>query len=177
MSTDVPLSLDPAALPDDPALLKRMLAEERSLREQLVSRIRAEAAEQLESQRQRLEAEKKAAIQAILRRFYGPKNERFDVRQLLLFGQRVEELPLDQASIAEEAGEKLLTRRIAKKHQHGRHPLPDHLPRVDIEHDLADDEKRCPCCGAARGRIGQEVSEQLEYLPASFQVLRHVRPK
>jgi transposase len=39
----------------------------------------------------------------------------------------------------------------------------------------ADDEKSCPCCGAMRHRIGAEVSEQLEYLPASFQVLRHVR--
>ena len=173
MSTDVPASIDPATLPDDPALLKRMLVE----RDALVQRIRTEAAEQLESQRQRLEAEKKAAVEAILRRFYGPKNERFDVRQLLLFGQQVETLPLDEASISEEAGDKLLTRRITKKHKHGRHPLPDHLPRIDIEHDLSEDGKKCPCCGEARCRIGQEVSEQLEYLPASFKVLRHIRHK
>jgi transposase len=177
MSTDVPLSLDPATLPDDPALLKRMLIEERSTREQMLSRIREEAAEQLAAQRERLEAEKKAAVEAILRRFYGPKNERFDVRQLLLFGQRIEHQPLDETGIDEEAGDTLVTRRITKKHKHGRNPLPDHLPRIDIEHDLDEAEKKCPCCGEARCRIGQEVSEQLEYLPASFKVLRHIRHK
>jgi hypothetical protein len=36
MSTDVPLSMDPTALPDDPALLKQMLVEERTIREQLI---------------------------------------------------------------------------------------------------------------------------------------------
>lgn len=158
-------------LPDDPVLLKRLIAD----RDALIERIKAEAAEQLEAQRQRLEAEKKAEIDAILRRFYGPKSERFDPRQLLLFGLRVDTMPLDEAGIAEEAGEPLATRRARNRHQHGRQRLPDHLPRIEVEHDLPDDQKTCPCCGEARQRIGQEVSEQLEYLPASFKVLRHVR--
>ena len=112
-----------------------------------------------------------------LRRFYGPRNERFDPRQLLFFGLKIDEMPLDEASIAEESQEELATRRVAKRHKHGRHPLPDHLPRIDIEHDLDDSEKPCPACGELRERIGQEVSEQLEYLPASFKVLRHIRHK
>lgn len=160
-----------AELPDDPALLKRLLAEQHAL----IDRIRAEAADQLEALRLRMEAEKKAEIDAILRRFYGPKSERFDPRQLLLFGLRVDAMPLDEPSVEEEAGEPLVTRRVRNRHKHGRQQLPDHLPRIDIEHDLADDEKPCPCCGEMRHRIGQEVSEQLEYLPASFKVLRHVR--
>jgi transposase len=168
-----------ADLPDDPALLKRLLIEQREqLRvehDTLVERIRQEAAEQLEALRLRLETEKKAEIDAILRRFYGPKSERFDPRQLLLFGLQVDATSLDEASIAEEAGEPLTTRRVRNRHKHGRQQLPDHLPRIEVEHDLADDEKPCPCCGEMRHRIGQEVSEQLEYLPASFQVLRHVR--
>lgn len=158
-------------LPDDPALLKRLLAD----RDALIERIKAEAVEQLEALRVRLEAEKKAEIDAILRRFYGPKSERFDPRQLLLFGLQVDAMPLNEASIQEESGEPLVTRRVRNRHKHGRQPLPDHLPRIEIEHDLSDDEKPCPCCGAMRQRIGQEVSEQLEYLPASFKVLRHVR--
>lgn len=187
-------------LPDDPVLLKQLWAQERAERDvardvlierikneaadrlaEQVERIKDEAAEQLEALRLRLEAEKKAeikaAVDAVLRRFYGPRSERFDARQLLLFGQRVEELPLDEPSIVEESGQELTTRRISKKHKHGRNPLPDHLPRVEIEHDLNDAEKACPCCGELRVRIGQEVSEQLEYLPASFKVLRHVRHK
>lgn len=47
------------------------------------SRIREEDVEQVEVLRQRMQAEKKAAIKAIMRRNYGPKNERFDSRQLL----------------------------------------------------------------------------------------------
>lgn len=176
--------LDPALLPDDPALLKRLWLQDRAARdaqlaerESLLQRVREEAAQQLKAERERHAAEMKAAIAAVLRRFYGPKNERFDPRQLLLFGQHVEQLPLDETSIAEEAGEPLVSRRIAKRHKHGRNPLPDHLPRIEIEHDLTDAEKKCPCCGQVRCRIGQEVSEQLEYLPASFKVLKHIRHK
>jgi transposase len=187
MSTDASLTLDLATLPDDPVLLKHWVLErEQRLieykqrlaeREALIERIREEAAEQLEAQRERLEAEKQAAIVAILRRYYSPRNERFDPRQLLLFGQRIESLPLDEGAIAEEAREKLVTRRIKKRHNHGRSPLPDHLPRIEIEHDLTDEEKKCPCCGEVRGRIGQEISEQLEYFPANFKVFKHIRHK
>jgi transposase len=46
---------------------------------------------------------------------------------------------------------------------HGRRPLPGHLPRERIEHDLAEAEKACPCCGRTRVRIGSETSEQLDY--------------
>ena len=164
-----------ADLPDDPALLKRLLVERQAEHDALIDRIKAEAAEQLEAQRLRLEAEKKAEIDAILRRFYGPKSERFDPRQLLLFGIQVDTMPLDEAGVAEEAGEPLVTRRARNRHKHGRQQLPEHLPRIEVVHDLADDEKPCPCCGEVRHRIGADVSEQLEYLPASFKVLRHVR--
>ena len=56
-----------------------------------------------------------------------------------------------------------------------RQPLPDKLER--IETTLEPEEKTCPACGRPRQVIGQEVSEQLEYLPASFKVLRHIRHK
>jgi len=58
----------------------------------------------------------------------------------------------------------------------GRRPLPDFLPRVPILHDINDAEKQCPC-GARKHRIGQEVSEQLDIIPAVFRVLQHIRPK
>src|SRR5262249_28163960 len=115
MDKDVLPPLDPATLPDDPALLKRLLAE----RDAEIQRVRQEAAEQLASQAARHQEEMKAAITALLRRYYGAKNERFDPRQLLLFGQRIEQQPLDESSVAQEAGETLVTRRIGKKHKHG----------------------------------------------------------
>jgi transposase len=158
-------------LPDDVATLKRIILEEREQRE----RIREEAARQLEVERERHAAELKAAIAALLRRYYGPRSERFDPRQLLLFGQRIDEAQLDQASIEAESGKPLTTRRIKRRDKHGRQQLPDSLERIEIEHDL--DDKACPACGCERCRIGQEVSEQLEYFPASFKVLKHIRHK
>jgi transposase len=168
-------------LPNDVAVLKRLIVEQRDQllteRHAIIELIRQEAAEQMEALRQKMEAEHKAIVAALLRRYYGPKSERFDPRQLLLFGQRVDALPLDEASIAEEAGEPLVTRRVKKRHPHGRQQLPQHIERIPIEHDLAEEEKNCPACGQRRERIGQEVSEQLEYFPASFKVLEHIRPK
>ncbi|HYW81012.1 MAG TPA: IS66 family transposase, partial [Thermoguttaceae bacterium] len=133
--------------------------------------------EQMESLRKRLEAEHKAVVEALLRRYYGPRCEKFDPRQLLLFGMTVDEMPLDEKSIEDEAGGNLETRRAKNRHKHGRQQLPEHLERIEIEHDLGDDEKSCPSCGTQRRRIGAEVSEQLEYFPASLKVLKHIRHK
>ena len=58
----------------------------------------------------------------------------------------------------------------------GRKPLPADLPRVRIEHDVADSERICPC-GCARKVIGEECSEQLDIIPAKIRVLLHVRKK
>jgi len=160
-------------LPNDVARLKQLIREERRQRDAEFERLRKDAAAEIE----RLKSEYQAALAALFRRYYGPRSESFDPRQLLLFGQRVEELPLDEASVAAESGERLVTRRVKHRDPHGRQQLPEHLERIEIEHDLADAEKACPACGCERCRIGCEVSEQLEYFPASFKVLRHIRHK
>ena len=59
----------------------------------------------------------------------------------------------------------------------GRRPLPAWIPRVEILHDLAAHEKICGTDGEPLARIGEEVLEQLEFVPATVRVLRHVRPK
>lgn len=58
----------------------------------------------------------------------------------------------------------------------GRKPLPADIPRVEVIHDIPDAEKRC-ACGAKLSRIGEEICEKLDYIPAKMQVLRHIRPK
>ena len=58
----------------------------------------------------------------------------------------------------------------------GRKPLPEDLPRVEEVHDIDDADKICGC-GCDLKRIGEEVSEQLDIIPAKVQVIRHVRPK
>lgn len=160
-------------LPDDPVLLKRMIVQ----RDAAIEQIKREAADRIEAMTQRHKVE----IDSILRRFYGPRCERFDPRQLLIFGIAVaDQVPVDEKVVEAESGQKLLTRRVngaTGHHKHGRRRLPDHLPRIEIVHDLTDEQKKCPCCGEGRACIGSETSEQLEYVPASLKVLRHVRHK
>jgi transposase len=198
-----------ADLPDDPILLKQMIAQRNSAlehcdvhieqlrqaaaaalaqvaqrdaaieqRDSQIEQIKREAAETIEAMTQRHKAE----LDAILRRFYGPHSESFDPRQILLFGlTAAPDGPVDpnsdEAKAAEaETGQKLTSRRI-NHHKHGRRELPASLPRREILHDLTDEQKPCPCCGKNRVCIGSETSEQLEYIPAKFEVLKHIRPK
>lgn len=59
-----------------------------------------------------------------------------------------------------------------KQKKPGRKPLPAHLPRVQLEHDLTDQEKICNC-GTVMECIGIQKSEELEYVPASLKVIEH----
>ena len=178
-------------LPDDPALLKRMLAQECGIRDALIAQrdalieqIKRESAQRLESikqsftdQVQAIEQRHQAEMDALLRRFYGPRSEKFDPTELLLFGIAVaDQIPVAPQTVEAESGQKLATRRINHK-KHGRRKLPENLPRIEIVHDLSDQEKACPCCGEQRACIGSETSEQLEYVPASLKVLKHLRHK
>ena len=56
-----------------------------------------------------------------------------------------------------------------------RKPLPENLPREVITYTPAD--TCCPGCGGVLEQFGEDVSEQLERIPATFKVIRHVRPK
>ena len=56
----------------------------------------------------------------------------------------------------------------------GRKSLPVEFVREDIIHDLPDSDKMCTC-GCQLSKIGEEVSEQLEVIPARLIVLRHIR--
>jgi transposase len=56
-----------------------------------------------------------------------------------------------------------------------RRPLPEHLPREVHTHLPADDS--CPECGGALHKLGEDVSEILERVPATYKVIRHVRVK
>ena len=56
-----------------------------------------------------------------------------------------------------------------------RRALPDHLPRQTETHQPEQDS--CPGCGGELRKLGEDVSEMLEYVPARFKVIRHVRPK
>jgi transposase len=58
----------------------------------------------------------------------------------------------------------------------GRKPLPQDLPRIEVVHDIPEEDKRCQC-GHMLSRIGEDTCEKLDYVPAKVQVIRHIRPK
>jgi transposase len=153
--TDPAAGLPPRAaehLPDDPAMLQRMVLE-------LLTSLH-ECQRDNEALRHRLDL--------LLRRLYGPRGERFDPSQALLFP----ELAPGQgpaAAPAEAAGPKPQRRCRA----HGRRRLPAHLPREPRHHELAEAERVCPNCGRVRVDSGTDRSEQLDYRPASLFVVEH----
>lgn len=61
-----------------------------------------------------------------------------------------------------------------KRVKGGRRPLPEALVRVEVIHDLGEEEKACRC-GARLSRIGEEVSEKLDIIPARMQVIKNIR--
>ena len=62
-----------------------------------------------------------------------------------------------------------------RRHEHGRSPLPAHLERRDVVHDLPAADRPCPHCGTTRPCIGEQVTEQLDLDPARFFVRRTVK--
>lgn len=62
-----------------------------------------------------------------------------------------------------------------RRDEHGRSPLPEHLERREVVHDLTETERLCPCCGRERAFIGEQTAEQLDLEPAKFFVLRTVK--
>lgn len=62
-----------------------------------------------------------------------------------------------------------------RRDPHGRSPLPEHLERRDVVHDLTDAEKLCPCCGQLRVCIGEQTAEQLDLEPVTFFVTRTIK--
>jgi transposase len=114
-------------------------------------------------------------LQLLLRRLYGRSAERVDPRQMALFEKLLAELAPPTPAHAVAAPTKDTP--SPSSTGHGRRKLPRELPRERVIHDLPEQEKPCPCCGTMRHVIGQEVSEQLDYVPTKLTVIEHVRLK
>lgn len=170
MSTDVAFLATSAAassattppLPNDVPSLQAMIVE-------LLAALRAERHER-EGLQQRLDQ--------LLRRLYGPKAERFDPNQPWLLAELAPVAGSEPSPAPTPAdGEPTRTTAPAKRPGHGRQKLPADLPRRRVEHTLTEAERLCPCCGEACQKFGEEVSEQVDYQPASVFVWQHVRFK
>jgi len=157
----------PADLPDDIAALKALVAERDAAlahKEVVVTELR----EQLSTRSAEIE-HLKLWIAKLQRMQFGRKSEKLDtqIEQLEL---RLEDLQADEGQSTSTAQRQKRPFRTPQ-----RKPLPPHLPRDEQVHAPA--EQACPSCGGHLKHLGEDVSEQLEYVPASFRVIRHIRPK
>ncbi len=147
-------------LPNDVEALKSLLKDQGQSYERQLRHLQARV-DQLEEEKRRL-----------LSRQYGPSSEKAPSAQMRLFNEP--EALADQGGVAET--EETLTVPAHQRRRSHRKPLPDHLPRIEVEHDLSEKEKVCSC-GCQLSRIGKELSEQLDIIPAKIQVIRHIRHK
>jgi len=110
--------------------------------------------------------------------------EQLKLSRLKRFGQSSEkQLPLfDEADkpLPPETKETLLTdeESPSPKKRKPRKPrvLPKNLPVEEVLHDIPESDKTCDC-GHARHRMGEEITEQLKFIPAKLVIMRHIRPK
>jgi transposase len=148
------VALDPASLPDDVDALKRMIvgmARDAVHANMLIEKLRSELAR-------------------LKRVQFGVSSEKMRARveQLEL---AIEALEIDEAErlaavpVVAEAVE-------AASPKPARRSLPDHLPRETVIHPGLC---TCPSCGGRLRRIGEDVTESLDYVPGRFKVVRHVR--
>jgi len=156
------VAIDPNQLPKDPAALRQMVI---SLLEEVETKDRR--VQQLQHW-----------LEQLLRARYGPRRERVNENQLFLFAVALvsagREAPQEPEGSA--APEKA-PRGAAKGPGHGRQRLPQSLERRRVVYDLGEGERQCPDCPEEMQRIGEEVSERLEYQPASLVVIQEARQK
>lgn len=142
--------LDPDVLPDSAEELRQLVQKQRATlaeRDGIIERL-------------------KAQLTWLRRQQFGRSSEKIE-REIAQLELQLEDL--EETSSARRAASEP-ERSVARA---GRRPLPDHLLREEIVHEPAC---TCPDCGGPMRWLGEDTSEMLEYVPASFRVVRHVRP-
>ena len=155
------------ALPDDIEALKAVIA----ACDEVIA-VRDATIERLTRQAERLQEQLNLAIA----RRYSARSEKGPSPQLGLFDEAEAEAAQEALAVEEPPVVETVVAGHIRKARGYRKPLPAALPRVDIIHELPEDERRAPD-GRPLVVIGEEVSEQLDIVPATIRVLRHVRLK
>jgi transposase len=116
----------------------------------------------------------KLLIAKLGRMQFGRKSEKVE-RQIEQLQLRLDELEASRAEqIASSAAPPAAVRR-SDASKPVRRALPEHLPRETRQ--ILPKQTACPDCGGKLKPLGEDVSEILEWIPASFKVIRQVRPK
>ena len=113
-------------------------------------------------------------LRALLAKQYGKSSERFNPDQLSFFNEAEVIAASDtEDDGAENSASEVKAHKRTRSNQ--RKPIPDHFPRVDVHHELDDNERQCDHCGDTMERIGEDVNEQLSLVPRQYFVTRHIR--
>jgi transposase len=143
------LPIDPKTLPQDPEKLQKIVVD-------------------LTAQLDRTER----LLRQLLQAKTGRKSEQLSREQLALFAAELG-MSLPEADESDDHDEEPPGSGSPSGggKPRGRKPLPRHLQRERIEHDLPESEKRCAECDQDLRKIGEEVSERYEYIPAQMKVI------
>ena len=166
------MEIDPYHLPAEVNLLQQIvlqLLQAVEDKDQLVARLQHQLAQ-------------------LLRYRYGQKRERIDENQLFLFAAQLIAASLQTTSMpsGEEPaanppsgsdGKEKTEKEKPERRGHGRKPLPKSLERRRVVFELEESQRQCQHCHIPMQKIGEDVSERLEFIPASLQVIEEVRPK
>lgn len=167
---------------DAPSELARLQARNRELEAQNRQLVQLKAGLEAQLQEALLE------LAELKRQLFGEKSEKLtpeEEAQLAEVAADLEEQaqrePPASEDVLEEEAEPASEKGSAqdpprRKRRRGRHPLPEHLERETV---VLEPERleSCPHCGGTPGCIGEEVTEELEYVPAKVVVRRIVRRK
>jgi transposase len=164
----------PARLPDDVEALKALLLAQQAAHQQAIAQTLEHAMRHIDHLYEQF---------VLLRqRHFGASTEQsagqahlFDEAEVLAAAStpNQDQAPIpSQSDAAADAGKKSAGKPARGK----RAPLPSDLPRVDIVHEVPQDQRLCPC-GTPMVEIGEDVSEQLDIVPMQVRVLRHIRKR
>ena len=178
--------MDTDRLPDDPSALKAVISEmalrheaDIASRERAISQHRATISEHkaVISDKEQYISHLEEQVRLLKAWRYAAHSEKTAPRQgedqYSLFDE-AELAKVEAEAEEEDSGEVRVTSHTRKKK--GRAPLPPEYPREEVLHDIPEEDKVCGC-GSRLTRIGEEVSEKLDVIPARVRVIRHVRPK
>ena len=153
------MPLSPDQLPDDPQALKQIIA--------------AMAQDAIAAQAEI--AKLRFQLARYRRAEFGRSSEKLahEAEQLEL---AIEALEADQAELLATASPSVATviESAVEAQKPARRPLPEQLPREDVLHAAPC---TCPTCGGRLRRIGEDITETLDYVPGRFKVIRHIREK
>jgi len=154
-----PEPAEAAPLPDDVATLTALLLAERA------------SAARLAGHNEQL----RAIVKELQRALFGRRSEKAVPPDQLQLALEDIEQALAEAEVQEEKTDATLQASRSKQRRVNRGALPKHLPREEVVIEPA--EQICPCCGGALHRIGEDVAERLDVIPAQFKVIVTRRPK